>query len=86
MLYMIYRYAGGNADNWPKQVPRPMLRWLVFMFILSAIAVGARDWSLWLNLQTWAIMAWCVLQDRKQIFKFITQIKSVVNDGSNQVI
>ncbi|BAU64865.1 hypothetical protein STA3757_22420 [Stanieria sp. NIES-3757] len=85
MLYLVYRYGGGNAENWPKQVPRAMLRWFVFMFILSAIAIGARDLSLWLNLQTWAIMVWCVLQDRRQILKFISQIKSVVKDGSNQV-
>ncbi|AFZ34546.1 hypothetical protein Sta7437_0964 [Stanieria cyanosphaera PCC 7437] len=85
ILYIVYRYAGGNANNWPSQVPRRMLRMVMFSLILSAIAIGARDFSLWLNFQTWAIMAWCVIQSRRQILNFISQIKPVVKDGSNQV-
>ena len=85
MLYIVYRYSGGNADNWPKQVPEKLLRWLIFMFILSAIAIGTRDLSLWSNWQTWAIMAWCMLQGQRQILRVVSQCKPIVKDGSNRV-
>ena len=85
MLYIVYRYSGGNADDWPRQVPEKLLRWLIFMFILSAIAIGTRDLSLWLNWQTWAIMAWCLLQGQKQILRVVSQFKPIVKDGSNRV-
>ncbi|WP_052055416.1 haloacid dehalogenase-like hydrolase [Myxosarcina sp. GI1] len=79
MLYIIYRYLGGNAENWPQQVPEKLLRLLVFIFILSAIAVGARDLSLWKNWQTWAIMAWCLIQGHRQIFRVTSQFKPIKN-------
>ncbi len=85
ILYIVYRYCGGNADNWPRQVPEKLLRWLIFMFILSAIAIGTRDLSLWSNWQTWAIIAWCLLQGQRQIFRVMSQFKPIFKDGSNQV-
>ena len=85
ILYIVYRYSGGNAENWPKQVPEKLLRLLIFVFILSAIALGNRDVSLWLNWQTGAIIIWCLLQGQKQIFQVASQFKPVIQDGSNRV-
>ena len=86
MLYIVYRYSGGNVDNWPQQVPEKLLRWLIFMFILAAIAIGTRDLSLWSSWQTWAIIAWCLAQGQGQFAKIVRQIEPVTKDGSNQVI
>ena len=85
MLYIVYRYSGGNADNWPKQVPEKLLRWLIFMFVLSAIAIGTGDLSLWSSWQTWAIVIWCLLQGQRQILRVMSQFKPLVRDGSNRV-
>jgi hypothetical protein len=85
ILYVVYRYSGGNADNWPKQVPEKLLRWLIFMFILAAIAIGSRNFSLLGSWQTWTIIAWCLVQGKGQIIRMLRQVKPIVKDGSNRV-
>ena len=85
VLYVAYRYSGRNADNWPKQVPEKLLRLLIFIFLLSAIAFGSQNFELWQNWQTWTIVAWCLIQGKGQIFKMLSQVKPVVADGSNYV-
>lgn len=85
ILYVVYRYAGGNENNWPKQVPEKLLRWLIFMFLLSAIAFGSQSLELWKSWQTWAIIAWCLVQGQGQIIRMLSQVKPVFKDGSNHV-
>ena len=85
ILYVVYRYSGGNADNWPRQVPEKLLRWLIFVFLLSAIAFGSQNLELWQNWQTWTIMAWCLIQGQGQIRRMLSQVKPVFKDGSNHV-
>jgi len=85
VLYVVYRYSGGNADNWPKQVPEKLLRLLIFMFLLSAIAFGSQSFTLWENWQAWAIVAWCLVQGQGQIRRMLSQVRPVVKDGSNHV-
>ena len=85
ILYIVYRYSGGNADNWPQQVPEKFLRWLIFIFILSAIAIGTRDFSLWSSWQAWAIFAWCLAQGQGQFIRIFRNIELVTKDGSNKV-
>ncbi len=85
ILYVVYRYSGGSADNWPKQVPEKLLRWLVFIFLLSAIAFGLENLALWQSWQTWAIMAWCLIQGQGQVRRMLFQVKPIVKDGSNHV-
>ncbi len=85
VLYVVYRYSGGNADNWPKQVPEKLLRLLMFIFLLSAIAFGSQSFALWSNWQGWAIIAWCLVQGQGQIKRMLSQVRPVVKDGSNHV-
>lgn len=85
VLYVVYRYSGGNAENWPRQVPEKLLRLLIFVFLLSAIAFGSQSFALWENWQAWAIIAWCLVQGQGQIRRMLSQVKPVVKDGSNHV-
>ncbi len=85
ILYIVYRYSGGSAENWPQQVPEKFLRWLIFIFILTAIAIGTRDFSLWCSWQTWTIFAWCLAQGQGQFIRIFRNIELVTQDGSNQV-
>lgn len=85
MLYIVYRYSGGNVDNWPKQIPEKLLRWSIFMFILGAIVIGSRNFALWENWQTGAIIVWCIFQAKGQILRMLRQVKPVFKDGSNTV-
>lgn len=85
LLYVIYRHAGGNAENWPRQVPEKLLRWLIFVFLLSAIALGNHSLELWQSWQTWAIITWCMIQGKGQFVRMLSQVKPVSEDGSNRV-
>ncbi|GAB4538435.1 MAG: hypothetical protein Tsb0014_28040 [Pleurocapsa sp.] len=85
ILYVVYRHSGGNADSWPKEVPEKLLRWLIFLFILGAIAIGSRDFTLWENWQTWTIIAWCLVQGKGQIIRVLRRVRPVFKDGSNRV-
>ncbi|MCC0176342.1 hypothetical protein I4641_05045 [Waterburya agarophytonicola K14] len=85
VLYVVYRYSGGDVDHWPKQVPEKLLRWLIFIFLLSAIALGSQSLELWQNWQTWTIMAWCLIQGQGQIRRMLSEVKPVFKDGSNRV-
>ena len=85
ILYVVYRYSGGNADSWPRQVPEKLLRWLIFMFILSALAIGSQSLELWTSWQTWTIIAWCLIQGKGQIIRILSKVKPVFKDGSNHV-
>ncbi len=85
ILYVVYRYSGGNADSWPKEVPVKLLRCLIFIFLLGAIALGTHSLELWQTWQTWAIILWCLVQGNKQIRVMLSEVKPVFKDGSNDV-
>lgn len=85
ILYVVYRYSGGNVDNWPKQVPEKLLRWLIFVLILSAIAIGTQSFALWQSWQTWTIIAWCLVQGKGQFIRLLAQVKPIFADGSNLI-
>lgn len=85
ILYVVYRYSGGNADRWPKQVPEKPLRLLIFVFLLGAIAFGSQSFELWKNWQFLAIVAWCLIQGQGQIIRMLSQVKPVAKDGSNYI-
>lgn len=85
ILYVVYRYSGGNTHDWPKQVPEKLLRWLIFVFLLIAISFGSQNFQLWTSWQTWGTIAWCLLQGQGQFRRMLAQVKPVMEDGSNQV-
>lgn len=83
LLYIVYRYSGGNSDNWPREIPEKFLRCLIFMFTLLSISLGSQSLELWQSWQTWIIIAWCVIQGQGQIKRMLPQVKLVLQDGSN---
>lgn len=85
VLYILYRYSGGNADNWPQQIPEKLLRCIIFVFMTMAIAIGMQSLALWQSWQTWAIIAWCLIQAKGQVIRMLAQVKPVYVDGSNSV-
>ena len=82
ILYMVYRHCGGSKNSWPK-IPEKLLRWSIFMLILTAIAVGTQSFALWQSWQTWTIIAWCLIQGKGQVIRMLAQVKTVFADGSN---
>lgn len=85
ILYVVYRYSGGESKDWPERVPEKVLRCLIFVFLLSAISFGTQSLALWQSWQTWAIIFWCVIQGKGQFIKILSQVKPVFKDGSNCV-
>ncbi|MEL6495954.1 MAG: hypothetical protein AAFQ41_12665 [Cyanobacteria bacterium J06623_7] len=83
LLYIVYRYSGGNCDNWPKEIPEKLLRGSIFIFMLTSICLGSQSLELWQSWQTWAIVSWCVVQGQGQVIRMLSQVKLVLHDGSN---
>ena len=83
LLYIVYRYSGGNADNWPREIPEKFLRFLIFIFILISICFGSQSLEVWHSWQTWIIVTWCVIQGQGQVRRILSQVKLVTEDGSN---
>ncbi|MEM7761244.1 MAG: hypothetical protein AAF298_24400 [Cyanobacteria bacterium P01_A01_bin.40] len=83
LLYIVYRYSGGNSHNWPREIPEKILRCLIFIFMLVSISFGSESLELWQRWQTWTIIAWCVIQGQGQIKRILPQVKLVLQDSSN---
>lgn len=83
LLYIVYRYSGGDSNSWPREIPEKILRCLIFIFMLTSICFGSQSLELWQSWQTWTIVAWCVIQGQGQIKRILLQVKLVVEDGSN---
>ena len=85
ILYVVYRYSGGGSNDWPTQLPEKILRCLIFIFILGTISLSGHSLQLWNNWQTWAIIAWCVIQGKGQFIKMFFRVKPIFEDGSNYI-
>jgi len=85
ILYIVYRYSGGNSQDWPQQLPEKVLRCLIFIFILGGFSLSTQDFNLWQNWQTWTIILWCILQGKGQFIRMISGVKLVSEDGSNHL-
>ncbi|PSB10043.1 hypothetical protein C7B62_11030 [Pleurocapsa sp. CCALA 161] len=83
LLYLVYRYSGGDSNDWPREIPEKVLRCLIFIFMLTSICFGSQSLELWQRWQTWTIIAWCVIQGQGQIKRILLQVKLVAQDGSN---
>ena len=85
ILYVVYRYSGGEAKDWPTEIPEKVLRCLTFVFILGAISFGSQSLYLWQTWQTWTIICWCLIQGKGQFIRTLSQVKPIFEDGSNYV-
>ena len=83
LLYIVYRYSGGNSNNWPREIPEKFLRCFIFIFTSISICFGSQSLEIWQSWQTWIIVAWCVIQGQGQIKRILPQVKLVTEDGSN---
>ncbi len=83
LLYIVYRYSGGNTNNWPREIPEKFLRFFIFIFTLISICFGSQSLEVWQSWQTWTIVTWCVIQGQGQVRRILSQVKLVTEDGSN---
>jgi hypothetical protein len=83
MLYISYRYSGGDAKNWPYQIPEKMLRLSIFICLLVSLSLGSQNFLVWQSWQTWTILLYLTLQGINQIGQAVSKFKLVTQDGSN---
>lgn len=83
--YILYRYTGGNKNNWPKIFPRHFFCLLIYFLLLGAIALNNRELSIIFNYQVLCIVIFCFIRGSKNFKKVLTQCVHVRQDGSNQI-
>jgi phosphoserine phosphatase len=59
--YLVYRYIGGNRENWP-DLQEKFLRWFLFTFSIVGLSFAQTDIFLLINWQTVAIFTWYLLR------------------------
>lgn len=64
--YMVYRYAGGNKQNWPK-IQEKFLRCLLLALFIICLSMTKADIFLIVNWQTAAIFTWCFVRGGNHI-------------------
>jgi hypothetical protein len=64
--YMVYRYAGGNQQNWPK-IQEKFLRCLLLALFVISLSMTKANLFLIVNWQTATIFTWCFLRGGKHI-------------------
>lgn len=68
--YFLYRLAGDaygqRRKAWPT-IPVFLLRLALFVMFVVVSVIGLRDPAILFQLQTWAILAWCVFRSRKEL-------------------
>ena len=83
LLYIVYRYSGGNSHNWPRELPEKFLRCCIFIFLLITLCFGSQSLTFLQSWQTWAILLWCAIRCQDQIRKTLSQFKPIFRDNSN---
>lgn len=83
LLYIVYRYSGGNSHNWPRELPEKFLRCCILIFILITICLGSQSLAIWQSWQTYAVLLWCAVRSQDQIRKTLLQFKPIFEDNSN---
>ena len=86
MLYILYRYAGGNRSDWPAQIPDKFLRLLIFIALLATITIGVNSFAAFRTWQAGVILLWLIVRGTSQIKAVIGQFKLVTQDGSNGAV
>ena len=78
--YLVYRYAGGNKEDWPN-LQEKFLRWLLFILFVAGLSIAESDLSIIFSWQTAAVCGWYLfrggqhLQQVINIFGLIQQDK-----------
>lgn len=83
LLYIVYRYSGGNCDNWPREIPDKFLRCSIFIFTLITICFGSQSIEILQSWQTWVMLLWSVVRSQSQIRNTLSQFKPILKDSSN---
>lgn len=76
--YFLYRLAGDaygrRRKQWPS-VPVFLNRLLLFGLLIVGVAIGRGHPSILLQMQTWAILLWCMYRGRKELAEALHRIK-----------
>ena len=84
--YVLYRYMGGESNDWPMYFPRYFFYLLIYLLILGAIAANDRNISLMFNYQVLSIIAFCLIRGCKHFQKVFFQFVHVSKDSSNRIV
>jgi phosphoserine phosphatase len=77
--YIIYRYSRTQWLDNMKNIGQ-LLRWLLFAFMLAAVAIGTQNPSLLINWQALIIFAYCVFRGRRQFGEIVNNAHPIWQD------
>jgi phosphoserine phosphatase len=82
--YLVYRYAGGNKENWP-DLQEKFLRWFLFTFTIVGLSFAQTDIFLLINWQTATIFVWCTFRGTNHIKQAINSFGLIQQDKSKKI-
>jgi hypothetical protein len=74
--YLVYRYSGGNPNDWPK-LQDWFLRLIFFLLFIISISIVESDLTLLFNWQTAVLVFWLFKKCRRQAVEIIKNIKFI---------
>lgn len=74
--YIVYRYSGGNPNDWPK-LQDWFLRLIFFLLFILTITIVEGDLSLLFNWQTTVLVCWWLKKCRRQAIEIFKNIKPI---------
>lgn len=74
--YVVYRYSGGNPNDWPK-LQDWFLRLIFFLLFIIAISIVESDLPLLFNWQTTVLVFWWLKKCRRQAMEIFKNIKLI---------
>ncbi len=78
--YLVYRYSGGNKENWP-QLQEKFLRLVLFVLLVGGLSLAQSDISLILNWQTGAIILWCCFRGWQHVKQAVSIFGLIKEDN-----
>lgn len=74
--YIVYRYSGGNPNDWPK-LQDWFLRLVFFLLFISTFSIVESNLSLIFNWQTVVLVGWWFKKCRRQAMEIMKNIKPI---------
>lgn len=71
--YLVYRHGGGS---WP-QLPVALIRWVLLLFLMGGIAIGAQRIEEVMSWQAIIIVSYCTFKARRQLWSTVQQVRSI---------